>query len=74
MEDITKETPWKNLQGQVFLGDKGFVKEAKIALGIKKGSQEIPGSQRHTEKLQLEELFPHGLGQNKPVGKYIEPM
>ncbi|MCX5803628.1 MAG: hypothetical protein NTU69_08910 [Proteobacteria bacterium] len=43
---VTKETPWKNLNGQIFLGDKGFIEKCKITLGVTKDLKEIQRSQR----------------------------
>jgi hypothetical protein len=37
MEGITKETPWKDLKGQIFLGDKGFIEECKSNLDVSSG-------------------------------------
>jgi putative transposase len=71
MEGITGETPWKNLQGQIFLGDKIFVEKAKIALGMKKDLQEIPRLQRYAERPELEKLFPNEIKQNKPLRNKI---
>ena len=44
LKGMTKETPWKDLQGQIFLGDKGFIEKCKITLGIPADLKEIPRS------------------------------
>ncbi len=57
MEGITKETPWKDLKGQIFLGDKGFIEECKRILDGSIDLQEIPRQQRYAERPLLAELL-----------------
>ena len=57
MEGITKETPWKDLKGQIFLGDKGFIEECKRILDGSIDLREIPRLQRYAERPVLTELM-----------------
>ncbi len=55
MEGITLESPWKNLKGQLFLGDDRFVETAKAyRLEV---STENPRSQRYANRPALTELL-----------------
>lgn len=64
MEGVTKETPWKNLKGQIFLGDKEFVEECKRILDASTDLQEIPRLQRYAERPVLVELLNGGIRQD----------
>mgnify|MGYP005837588869 CR=1 FL=1 len=64
MEGVTKETPWKNLNGQIFLGDKEFVEECKRILDASTDLQEIPRLQRYAERPVLVELLNGGIRQD----------
>jgi REP element-mobilizing transposase RayT len=57
MEGITKETPWKDLKGQIFLGDEGFIEECKRNLDVSSDLREIPRLQRYAERPVLVELL-----------------
>jgi REP-associated tyrosine transposase len=57
MEGITKETPWKDLKGQIFLGDREFIEECKRILDASTDLQEIPRLQRYAERPVLAELM-----------------
>ena len=55
IEGITGESPWKDLAGQIFLGDKEFIRQIKTTPSGSPG--EIPKSQQHADRLSLAELF-----------------
>jgi len=65
MEGITKETPWKDLKGQIFLGDKEFIEECKRILDVSTDLQEIPRSQRYAERPMLADLLNDEIGRDK---------
>ncbi len=65
MEGITKETPWKDLKGQIFLGDKEFIEECKRILDASTDLREIPRSQRYAERPVLAELLNEEIGRDK---------
>jgi hypothetical protein len=65
MEGITKETPWKDLQGQIFLGDRGFIEECKSKLDVSSDLREIPRLQRYAERPVLTELLREELRRDK---------
>jgi hypothetical protein len=65
MEGITKETPWKDLKGQIFLGDKEFIEECKRILDVSTDLQEIPRSQRYAERPMLADLLNEEIGRDK---------
>ena len=54
-EGITLESPWKELKGQIFLGDKRFVEKTKNNLI---DTKEIPRSQRYAGRPELYECIP----------------
>jgi len=54
-EGITKESPWKELKGQIFLGDKSFIKKTASHESIH--TKEIPRLQRYADRPLLQELF-----------------
>jgi len=56
LEGITRESPWKDLRGQIFLGDNNFIAACK-ALFSKGESLEVPRQQRHAQRPPLEMLF-----------------
>jgi hypothetical protein len=65
MEGITKEAPWKDLKGQIFLGDKGFIEKCKRLLDPSTDLQEIPRLQRYAERPVLAELLNEEIRRNK---------
>jgi putative transposase len=65
LEGITKEAPWKDLQGQIFLGDRGFIEQCKSAIGVPTDLKEIPRSQRYADRPALAELFHDRVKQDK---------
>ena len=57
VEGIAVASPWKELRGQVFLGDTSFIEQVKGSHeGIKLGP-EIPRRQRETDRPELTVLF-----------------
>lgn len=65
LKGITKDTPWKDLQGQIFLGDKGFIEKCKITFGVPTDLKEIPRSQRYAERPMLTELLHDRIKQDR---------
>jgi putative transposase len=65
MEGITKETPWKDLKGQIFLGEKGFIEECKHNLNASGDLREIPRLQRYAERPVLAELLHEEIRRDK---------
>ncbi len=65
MEGITKETPWKDLKDQIFLGGKGFIEECKRILDVSSDLQEIPRVQRYAERPVLAELLHEKIRRDK---------
>ena len=63
IEGIAGESLWKELNGQIFLGDKEFIRRIKTApAGL---ADEIPKSQKHADRLSLAELFGEAGGLSK---------
>lgn len=60
IKGIKKETPWKNLKGQIFLGEKRFIEKCKAVLTDKNELKEVPRKQRYMDRPRLEELFKSG--------------
>lgn len=56
MEGVTRESPWKELKGQIFLGDNDFIRRCKSLLSHQE-SLEVPRRQRHADRPPLEALF-----------------
>jgi putative transposase len=54
-EGIAKESPWKELKGQIFLGDKTFIEKAASHDSIR--PKEVPRLQRYADRPLLQELF-----------------
>ncbi len=55
LEGLTRESPWKELKGQIFLGDKTFIESVKSSdLG---DVREIPRAQRNADRPELGTLF-----------------
>jgi hypothetical protein len=57
-EGITGESPWRDLKGQIFLGDSAFIEE--IASSVKETSKEVPRAQRYIHRPDLATLLPLG--------------
>jgi len=56
-EGIHRGSPWDGLQGQVLLGEEGFVEKLKDLLEDKKLVKEIPRPQRYASRPSLEKIF-----------------
>jgi putative transposase len=54
LQGITQEAPWRELKGQIFLGDSDFIKMIKTSLPH--DLREIPRSQRFAERPPLSDL------------------
>ncbi len=55
-EGITRESPWRDLKGQIFLGDSAFVEE--ITSSVKETSKEVPRAERYARRPDLATLLP----------------
>jgi putative transposase len=55
LQGIAEESPWKELKGQIFLGDTHFIEHVKTSLPD--GPREVPRSQRFSARPSLAELF-----------------
>ena len=58
IEGIRGDSLWKNLKGQIFLGEKGFIEQCKKIMYTHDILHEIPRSQRFVFRPPLEDLFP----------------
>ncbi len=56
-EGIHGGSPWSELQGQVLLGEEGFVEKFKEVLEDKREVTEIPRAQRYVNRPSLEKIF-----------------
>ena len=63
---MSRESPWQDLKGQIFLGGQGFVSSFKKVLEKKGRLGEIPKVQRYADRPKLEELFLPGVILKKP--------
>lgn len=57
IEGIKKESPWGNVQGQILLGEEGFIEKFKELLVDKEKIKEIPRQQRYLGRASLTEVF-----------------
>jgi len=64
-EGMTGGSPWRDLRGQIFLGDERFVERSKGVLGEKNDLDEIPRIQRYANRPQLSELLGVGVISSK---------
>lgn len=64
LKGITKESPWKELKGQIFLGDSQFIAKIKSSLP---DDREIPRSQRFAQRPSLSRLFAEPTQADKTV-------
>jgi len=71
IKGIKKEAPWKNLKGQIFLGEKRFIEKCKAVLTNKNELKEVPRNQRHMDRPRLEELFKSGKKKSKVLRNKI---
>jgi len=56
-EGIQQGSPWKDLQGQILLGEEGFIDKFKDHLTDKEKIKEIPRAQRYVSRPTLSKLF-----------------
>lgn len=56
-EGIDQGTPWSKVQGQVLLGEEGFVEKFRDLLEDRRGVKEIPRSQRYVSRPSLDKIF-----------------
>ena len=54
---IWLESPWKQLQSQLFLGKETFIDKLRDAIPEKTAVKEIPKLQRYANRPQLKEVF-----------------
>ena len=59
-EGIQKGSPWNDLQGQILLGEEGFIDKFKDHLSDKEKIKEIPRAQRYVTRPALSKLFTPG--------------
>lgn len=52
------ETPWEKLSGQIILGTKKFIQQAKEMIGGREEIPEIPRTQRHVGRPAVADIFP----------------
>ncbi len=57
---VKAETPWKEVKGQLYLGDERFIDRIKKLIRGKEILKEIPRIQRYITKPSLEEIFKYG--------------
>ncbi|MBI5195082.1 MAG: hypothetical protein HZA10_02030, partial [Nitrospirae bacterium] len=51
------ESPWKNLKGQILLGEEGFTEKFKDLLAQKEEIKEIPKTQRYVNRPAIASIF-----------------
>jgi len=56
-EGLDRGTPWSKVQGQVLLGEEGFIEKFKDFLEDKRGVKEIPRPQRYVSRPSLDKIF-----------------
>ena len=56
-EGMQQASSWKELQGQILLGDEGFIQKFKHLLDDKEQGKEIPRLQRYVGRPRLVKLF-----------------
>src|SRR3990172_9903147 len=56
-EGIHTGSPWDDLQGQILLGEEGFIEKYKDLLSDKEQIQEIPRPQRYVSRPRLSKLL-----------------
>ncbi len=56
-DGVHQRSPWENLQGQLLLGEEGFVERVRDLLEDKKRIKEIPRPQRYVGRPSLEKIF-----------------
>ena len=56
-EGIDAESPWDELQGQILLGEEGFIEKCKDVLADKEKHKEIPRSQRYLNRPHLSRIL-----------------
>lgn len=55
-EGLKTETPWKEIKGQLYLGDENFIDRIKKLIRGKETLKEIPRQQRYITKPKLEDI------------------
>lgn len=65
MKGIHDATLWKNVRGQIFLGEKEFIEQCKKALGKYDALHEVPRSQLFAGRPTLDRLFADNIKQRK---------
>lgn len=64
---LKEESPWKEVKGQLFLGEDNFIEKFKKIIGDKEYLKEIPKVQRYATRPSLEKIF-----KNKRKSKRLE--
>ena len=65
MEGIQKESPWREVHGQILLGEEGFIEKFRELLVGKEKIKEIPRQQRYLGRRSLSEVFKEAAGRDK---------
>ncbi len=65
MKGIHDTTLWKNVKGQIFLGEKEFIEQCKKTLGKHDALHEVPRSQRFADRPSLKHLFTDNIQQKQ---------
>jgi len=64
-EGVGKESPWKELRGQILLGRESFAEQFRELLVNKEGMEEIPRKQRYADRPELKQIFTRQIIENK---------
>ena len=56
-EGMSQKSPWNDLQGQVLLGEEGFIEKFRDLLEDRKLVKEIPRPQRYASRPSLKKIF-----------------
>jgi hypothetical protein len=56
---IEAESPWKEIKGQLYLGDEKFIDRIKKMIRGKETLKEIPRKQRYITRPSLEDILKH---------------
>jgi REP element-mobilizing transposase RayT len=57
LSGVKEESPWRNLKGQILLGEEGFIEKFKDLLAQKEEIKEIPRKQRYASRPAISDIF-----------------
>ena len=66
-EGIQTKSPWKEVHGQILLGEDGFIEKIRELLAGKEKIKEIPRQQRYVGRPSLSEVFEDSAGTDKVI-------